>query len=62
MGNQCLALGLEVGVRDTRTHAVAGVRSDTCETLIGPKDAGLAKALTKLDGFADGADSFSGIT
>ena len=52
MGNQCLALGLEVGVRDTRTHAVAGVRSDTCETLIGPKDAG----------FADGADSFSGIT
>ena len=41
---------------------MAGVRSDTCETLVGPKDAGLAKALTKLDGFADGADSFSGIT
>ena len=30
--------------------------SDAGQTLIGPKDASLAKALTKLDGFADGAD------
>ena len=60
MGNQCLSLDLEVGVRDTRIHGFAGVRSDTGQPLIGPKDDSLAKALTKLDGFADGVDFILG--
>ena len=60
MGNRCLSLDLEVGVRDTRIHAFAGVRSDTGQTFIGPKDDSLAAALTKLDSFADGADFILG--
>ena len=49
--------GLEVGVRDRRIHAFAGVRPDTGQSLTfsGAAD-GLAAALAKLDDLADGAE------
>ena len=53
---RCLSLDLEVGVQDKRIHAFAGVRSDTDQSLTGPKGTSLGRALTRLDSFADGAD------
>ena len=52
-----LSIDLEVGVRDNRIHALAGVRSDTglSLTFSGPAT-GLASALARLDGFAEGAE------
>ena len=57
---RCLSLDLEVGVRDTRIHAFAGVRSDTGQSLTGPNSTGLAPALAKLDDLAKGADFLLG--
>ena len=57
---RCLSLDLEVGVRDSRIHAFAGVRSDTGQYLTEPSSTGLARALVKLDRLADGADFILG--
>ena len=57
---RCLSLDLEVGVRDARIHAFAGVRSDTGQSLTGPNGTGLARALVQLDRLADGADFILG--
>ena len=57
---RCLSLDLEVGVRDSRIHAFAGVRSDTGQSLTGPNRTGLARALVQLDRLADGADVILG--
>ena len=57
---RCLSLDLEVGVRDSRIHAFAGVRSDTGQSLTGPTSTGLARALVRLDRLADGADFILG--
>ena len=59
-GGQLLSLGvsldLEVSVRERRIRAFAGVRRDTGQSLTFPtKGEGLAKALARLDGFADDA-------
>ena len=57
----CLSLDLEVGRRDSRIRAFAGVRSDTNRSLVYPKaGASFAAALTKLDDLADGADFILG--
>ncbi len=59
--SRCLSIDLEVGVRDRRIHAFAGVRPDTGRSLTFPTaGAGLAAALTKLDYLADGADFLVG--
>ena len=58
--HSCLSLDLEVGVRDKRINAFAGVRADTGESLIFPKSTRLAAALAKLDNFADGAEFLLG--
>ena len=60
MGNQCLSVDLEVGVRDTSIHAFAGVRSDTGQSLTFSNAIGLATSLARLDDFADGADFLLG--
>ena len=60
MGSQCLSVDLEVGVRDTRIHAFAGVRADTHQSLTFSNSTGLGAALAKLDDFADGADFLLG--
>ena len=58
---RCLSLDLEVGVRDHRIHAFAGVRQDTGQSLIFPiAGDDLAAALVKLDKLADGADFLLG--
>ena len=58
---RCLSLDLEVGVRDRRIHALAGVRRDTGQALTFPVVGdGLAAALAKLDDLADGADFLLG--
>ncbi len=59
--SHCLSIDLEVGVRDRRIHAFAGVRPDTGQSLIFPvaRD-GLAPALAKLDDIAEGADFLLG--
>ncbi len=57
---RCLSLDLKVGVRNSRIHAFAGLRSDTGQSLIGPHGAGLARALVELDPLADGADVLLG--
>ena len=58
---RCLSVDLEVGVRDRRIHAFAGVRSDTGRSLTSrSKGTGLAAALAKLDDLADGADLLLG--
>ena len=57
---RCLSLDLEVGIRDSRIHAFAGVRSDTGQSLTGPKGTRLGAALSQLDGLADGADFLLG--
>ena len=54
---RCLSLDLEVGVRDSRIRAFAGVRSDNGRSLVFPASgAALATALPRLDDLADGAD------
>ncbi len=58
---RCLSLDLEVGVRDQRIRALAGVRPDTGQRLILPAARhGLAKALARLDDLAAGADFLLG--
>ncbi len=53
----CLSLDLEVGKRDQRIHALAGVRSDTGQSFVFPsRGESLAAALAKLDDLAEGAD------
>ena len=51
----CLSLDLEVGRNDGRIHAFAAVRPDTERPLIF-RDGDLAKALARLDEFAQGAE------
>ena len=52
-----LSLDLEVGVRDRRIRAFAGLRSDTGRTLVYPAASGsLPAALDRLDNFAEGAE------
>ena len=52
---KCLALDLEVGVRDGRIHKFAGIRPDTGQSLVYPvAGGGLARALAKLDDLSDG--------
>ena len=59
--SRCLSLDLEVGLKDRRIRAFAGVRPDTGQTLVFPtaRD-GLATALAKLDDLAKGADFLLG--
>ena len=59
-GFRCLSLDLEVGVRDTRIRAFAGVRSDTGQSLTGPHGTSLARTLIELDRLADGIDFLLG--
>ena len=59
--SRCLSLDLEVGKRDRRIHAFAGVRADTNRSLTFPsKGAGLAAGLAQLDDLANGADFLLG--
>ena len=59
--SHCISLDLEVGPRDERIHAFAGVRPDTGQSLTFPSARrGLAWALNDLDDFADGADFLLG--
>ena len=52
----CLSLDLEVGVKDGRIHALAGVRADTGECLtLSVTRRNLANALTRLHELADSA-------
>ena len=52
-----LSLDLEVGVRDRRIRAFAGLRPDTGRTLIYPASgSNLPAALDRLDNLADGAE------
>ena len=54
---RCLSVDLEVGIKDRRIHALAGVRSDTGLSLsFSGLAVGLASALARLDDFSDGAD------
>ena len=54
---RCLSLDLEVGRRNSRIRAFAGVRSDTGQTVIFPSTgAALATALFRLDDLADSAE------
>ena len=55
--SRCLSLDLEVGKRDGRIHAFAGVRPDLDEAMTFPaRRAALAAARAKLDEPPDGAD------
>ena len=57
----CLSLDLEVGPRSNRIRALAGIRSDTGQSLnFSVGRGGLAAALAKLDDLADGAESLLG--
>ncbi len=59
--SRCLSLDLEVGVKDGRIHALAGVRPDTAQSLALPVARNsLAGALAKLDDLAEGADYLLG--
>ena len=56
-----LSLDLEVGVRDRRIRAFAGLRPDNVRTLIYPASGGnLRAALDRLDNLADGAEFILG--
>ena len=58
---RCLSLDLEVGRRDDRIHAIAGVRPDTGQSLtVRAASRGLDAALASLDRLADGADFLLG--
>ena len=53
----CFSLDLEVGRRDSRISAFAGVRPDADQSLVDPKaGASFAAALAKLDDLADCTD------
>ena len=57
----CLSLDLEVGARDNRIRALAGIRPDTGQSLsLEVGHGGLSGALAKLDDLADGADYLLG--
>ena len=59
--SRCLSLDLEVGVKDQRIRALAGVRPDTGQSLtISVRGNQLAAALAKLDDLADGAEFLLG--
>lgn len=59
--SRCLSLDLEVGLRDRRIHAFAGVRSDTGKSLVFPGDGrSLEQAWAGLDDLAEGADFLLG--
>ena len=59
--SRCLSMDLEVGIKDRRIRAFAGVRSDTGESLTFPVAGNsLAGALAKLDGLAGGSDFLLG--
>ncbi len=55
----CLSLDLEVGRKDNRIHAFAGLRSDTGERVVF-RGGSLAGALIRLDRLADGASAVLG--
>ena len=55
----CLSLDLEVGRKDDRIHAFAAVRADSERPLVF-RGGNLAKALARLDEFANGADFLLG--
>ena len=56
-----LSLDLEVGRKDHRIHAFAGIRTDLDRSLTFPTDGvGLGTALARLDDFADGAEFLLG--
>ena len=59
--SRCLSLDLEVGVKDRRIHALAGIRPDTGQALsLAIRRETLATALAQLDDLADGADFLLG--
>ena len=58
---RCLSLDLEVGVRDRRIRALAGVRPDVGQSVVFPAtQGGLAAALSRLDHLSEGADYLLG--
>ena len=58
---RCLSLDLEVGVKNRRIHALAGVRPDTGRSIAFPSGrSNLAAALHRLDRLADGTDFLIG--
>ena len=58
---RCLSLDLEVGAKDGRIHALAGVRPDTGECLtLDVSSRNRARSLARLDDLADGADFLIG--
>ena len=58
----CLSLDLEIGVRDRRIRAFAGLRPDTGRSLIYPAASGgsLPTALARLDHLAEGVEFILG--
>ena len=59
--SRCLSLDLEVGVRDERIHALAGVRADTGQSLsLSTNRDDLNAALAALDDLSEGADFLLG--
>ena len=59
--SRCLSVDLEVGKRDGRIHAFAGVRADTGQSLAFPAAGGsLDQGLAQLDDLADGAEFLLG--
>ena len=60
MSNKCLTIDLEVGVRDTRIHAFAGVRCGTGQSLTFSNSNSLSTTLAKLYGLDEGADFLLG--
>lgn len=55
--SRCISIDLEVGKRDRRIHALAGVRGDIEQSITfrGGRDS-LSRALAKLDGLGQGTD------
>ena len=59
--SRCLSLDLEVGLRDRRIHAFAGVRPDTGHSLVFPGDGRTPEqAWARLDDLAEGAEFLLG--
>ena len=58
---RCMSIDLEVGIKDRRIHAFAGVRPDTGQSLVFPAGRNsLASALARMDDLANGADFLLG--
>ena len=58
---RCLSLDLEVGVKNRRIRALAGVRPDTGRSIVFPSGrSNLAAALEGLDSLADGTEFLIG--